>query len=146
MLTSKRPERLVVDAHPILSALLGGKARRTFFEAGTQEFAVPAAVLREVRDHLPELALKLDTPRPLLEYALDLLPLEAYAARGYQRHLREAHRRIGHRDPDDSEVLALALHLRVPIWTNDRDFESAGVHCLTTARLLTLFFGPSIRS
>jgi predicted nucleic acid-binding protein len=51
--------------------------------------------------------------------------------------LREARRRMEARDPDDVPLLALALALKVPIWTHDRDFEVAGVEKYTTARLLT---------
>ena len=48
----------------------------------------------------------------------------------------EAARRIGRRDPDDVELLALALHAKVPVWSNDNDFEDAGVPWHTTAELL----------
>ena len=61
MATSKKPERLVVDANPILSALLGRKARRIFFETDISEFAVPEAVLEEVRKYIPAVARKLGT-------------------------------------------------------------------------------------
>lgn len=40
------------------------------------------------------------------------------------------------RDPDDIHLLALSLTLGLPLWSNDRDFEDAGVECLSTARLL----------
>jgi len=45
---------------------------------------------------------------------------------------------IGERDPDDVDLLALALKLDIPIWTNDRDFEKTGVATYTTAQLLSL--------
>jgi hypothetical protein len=34
------------------------------------------------------------------------------------------------------ELLALALHAGVPVWSNDDDFEDAGVEWYTTAELL----------
>jgi predicted nucleic acid-binding protein len=37
-------------------------------------------------------------------------------------------------------VLALALHLGVPLWSNDRDFEDTGVSRFTTAELLAVLF------
>src|SRR5437763_216892 len=52
---------------------------------------------------------------------------------------------IGRRDPDDIDVLALALRLQAPLWSNDRDFERTGVEQMTTPDLLKLFFGPSPR-
>jgi len=40
------------------------------------------------------------------------------------------------RDPDDVDVLALALDLNLAAWSNDNDFEDAGVEWHTTAELL----------
>ena len=47
----------------------------------------------------------------------------------------QATRLIGEPDPDEAGLLALALALLVPIWTNDRDFETTGVECYTTAKV-----------
>jgi predicted nucleic acid-binding protein len=116
-----------------------------FFETSIREFAVPEIVLSEVREHVPQLARKLGTMPAFLEYALDLLPLRHYPARAYRRTMAEARRRIGRRDPDDIDVLALALWLQAPLWSNDRDFEGTGVEQVTTPDLLKLFFGSSRR-
>lgn len=75
---SRRPARLVVDADPIVAALLGGNARRVFFDAGVAEFAVPEPTIGEVGAHLPILAERLGADPRLLAYALDLLPLSVY--------------------------------------------------------------------
>ena len=141
MANSRAPDRLVVDANPILSALLGGQARRVFFESAIREFAVPERVIGEVQRYLPRLALKLGAKQAFLEYSLELLPLRAYPARRYARAVSEARARIEGRDPTDVDVLALALHLDVPLWSNDRDFEDTGVSRFTTAELLTVLFG-----
>ena len=42
------------------------------------------------------------------------------------------------RDEDDIELLALAMKLRVPVWSNDRDFKHAGIEVFTTAKLLKI--------
>jgi predicted nucleic acid-binding protein len=141
--TSRRPERLVVDANAILAELLGGNARRIFFETSIGEFAVPVSVVDEVRVYLPRVAEKLDASTMLLELALDQLPLRVYSRRTYAQAMSEARRQIERRDPDDVEVLALTLWLGVPLWSNDRDFEEARVERFTTAQLLRLFFGSS---
>jgi len=54
----------------------------------------------------------------------------------YQRSLSEAKRRIGRRDPDDFDILALALQFQVPVWSNDKDFEGSGIEWYTTENLL----------
>jgi predicted nucleic acid-binding protein len=55
-----------------------------------------------------------------------------------QSLIAEASRRIGNRDPDDIPILALALALSIPLWSNDKDFKDAGVEWYTTERLLRL--------
>jgi len=140
---SKKPEKLVVDANPIVSALLGGASRRIFFEADIQLFAVPEFILSEVRAHLPKLSEKLESTETYLEYALSLLPLSSYPPQTYRQTISQARQLMRHRDPDDADVLALTLKLEIPLWTNDRDFEGTGVEQFTTARLLAMLFGKS---
>jgi predicted nucleic acid-binding protein len=40
------------------------------------------------------------------------------------------------RDPDDWPSAALALARQLPIWSQDKDMEAAGVTVLTTGELL----------
>jgi predicted nucleic acid-binding protein len=54
----------------------------------------------------------------------------------YAEAIPEAKKRIGQRDPDDIELLALALAFDVPVWSNDKDFERAAVRWLTTEKLV----------
>lgn len=134
-------ERLVVDANPVLSAVLGGAAREVFFHLGIEEFAIALPTLREVETYIPRLAAKpkvaqAGVTEELLFAALTLLPLTVYPRRFYRAALKEAQRRIGSRDPKDVDVLALALKLGAPIWSNDEDFADVGVPRYTTAELL----------
>lgn len=140
MPTSRKPEKLVVDANPILSTLLSGKAKRLFFEAGITEFAVTESALNEVNAYLPKMAQKLDVSPAFLRYALDLLPLTVYEPKFYRRSLKKAKLQIAHRDPRDVEILALTLELERPLWTNDRDFEDTTIQTFTTAELLAIYF------
>jgi len=64
------------------------------------------------------------------------LPVSVVERAAYARELAQARRLIERRDPDDIDLLALALHLRIPLWSNDRDFEAAGIERYTTAELL----------
>ena len=73
---------------------------------------------------------------PLLLLAVAALPVTVVEPGAYASKVPEARRRIGGRDPDDVELLALALHEDVPVWSNDNDFENAGVDWYTTAELL----------
>lgn len=137
---SRKPEKLVVDANPILSALLGGKAKRLFFESDITEFSVADTAIEEVRRYLPKMAEKLGVSLDFLSYALDLLPLTICSPKIYRRSLKVARMQIAHRDQGDVEILALALALKRPLWTNDKDFGATSVQMLTTAELLTIYF------
>ncbi len=59
-----------------------------------------------------------------------------YAPEHYLPQRDEAERRIGKRDMEDVDLLALALHLKIPIWSNDNDFVEGGIEWYTTAELL----------
>lgn len=58
---------------------------------------------------------------------LAALPIIVVDQPEYDDHLLDADRRMRARDPDDVDVLALALHLKLPVWTNDNDFEECGI-------------------
>jgi predicted nucleic acid-binding protein len=56
-----------------------------------------------------------------------------------------ARERLSRRDEDDWPILATALALRCPIWTEDTDFFGCGVATWTTDRV-KLYFTPSVPS
>lgn len=47
----------------------------------------------------------------------------------------EARRRLNRRDPEDWPILALALALECPIWTEDSDFFGCGAATWTTSNI-----------
>lgn len=128
-------ERIAADANVILSALVGKAALRVFTRS-TLEVVSTRATLDEVREYLPVMAEAYGIGLELLEGRLRLLGVREYDRAEYQKSLRSAARRIAARDPDDVELLALALALDIPVWSNDSDFERTGVKWFTTARLL----------
>ena len=78
--------------------------------------------------------MRLDLDTLLLACAA--LPITIVDRSEYEASFPKARRRIGKRDPDDIDVLTLALTLKLPVWSNDNDFEEAGVEWYTTAELL----------
>ena len=128
----------MVDANPLLSALLGGRAREILFN-GAYAFFSPQTMLFEVEKYLPFVAQKLDRPELDLFREFELLPVTAVQPHVYDSEMRRATQLIGWRDAKDVPVLALALRLRLPVWTEDRDFENLpGVSVYKTADLLPL--------
>lgn len=115
---------IAVDANPILSALLGGYARTILFDPRFC-FLTTAFTMTEVGRYLPRIAKKSAVPISYLEKALALLPIEVVGRDHYSSVLSEARRLIAEIDPDDVDILALAVQEKITLWTNDRDFLKA---------------------
>lgn len=127
--------RLAGDANVLLAAILGHAALRVIDE-GNVEPVTTLDTLAEVKEHLPVLAQKYGLDPKTLEANLLALGVTAYGPKKYRGKLGEARRRIEAQDPDDVPLLALALALRIPVWSNDNHFRKAGVPWYTTAQLL----------
>ncbi len=128
--------RLVADANVLLSAVLGGNALRVLRHPRVDQVLSAASVLEEVHEYAATLARKKRLQMDVVLTAVVTLPVVVVDRAVYAASVREAEKRIGGRDPDDVETLALALHLDVPIWSNDNDFEEGGVTWYTTAEVL----------
>lgn len=128
--------RLVADANVLLSAATGGRAALILARPDLVEGVTTASALAEVQAYAAALARKVRLPLDTVLLAVATLPILIFDRREYTSALPEARRRIGMRDPDDVDVLALALHLGVPVWSNDSDFNTAGIEWYTTAQLL----------
>ncbi len=131
--------QLVADANVLLSAVIGGRAALVLRHEQVEEVFTPAAAYDEVFEYLGPLAKKKRLHLDTLLLTLAVLPVTVVERSEYERHLPEAERRIGKRDPDDVDVLALALDLNLAVWSNDNDFEDASVEWHTTAELLKTF-------
>ncbi len=127
---------LAADANVLLSALIGGQAKRVFQHAAIEEIYTTEITVAEVQEYAGELARKRGLPSDLIILAAAVLPVTIVPRRVYTAFLPEARERIGWRDPDDVELLALAMHFKVAVWSNDNDFTDAGVPWHTTASLL----------
>lgn len=116
---------------------MGFKALQIFLAPGVT-FHTTQWTVDEVWNHIPQISKKRRVPAEFMQENLMLLPLTVYGPAAYAHRLAEAQHRIS--DPKDEELLALALELCYPVWTNDKDFESASVTLYTTADLLTLLY------
>jgi predicted nucleic acid-binding protein len=129
-------EKLAVDANPILSAIIGGKARSVFLDADHISFYTTLFNFKEVEKYIPTLASKRSLPLDDLYLALSTLPISVCDVEFYKETLKKASSLIGDRDPDDIHLLGLALKLSCPIWSNDRDFDSVGIKIYSTLALI----------
>jgi predicted nucleic acid-binding protein len=129
-------EKLAVDANPILSAIIGGKARSIFLDADHISFYTTLFNFKEVEKYIPTLASKYSLPLDDLYLALSTLPISVCDVEFYKETLKKATSLIGDRDPDDIHLLGLALKLSCPIWSNDRDFDDVGIKIYSTLALI----------
>lgn len=127
--------RVAADANVLLSAVIGGRARDVL-QHPRIEALTTASTLGEVQEYLAHLARKRRLPLDTVLLAAASLPVTGVDRAAYAGKLAAAKKRLGRRDPDDVELLALALHAEVAVWSNDNDFEDAGVRWYTTAQML----------
>ena len=129
---------LVLDANILMRAVLGRRVRElleTYEDAAT--FYGPDVCFADARRYLEnELGKRgRDTATGLA--ALDKLggTVQVVDRTLYGDFEQLARERIEIRDPDDWPVVAVALLLDLPIWTEDQDLFGSGVATWTTDRV-----------
>ncbi len=132
------PRGLVLDANILVRAVFGVRVPHLLRRYGDAcPFYSPEVCFAEALKNIPAIAQR---RRHSLSKALTLLE-EAYplispvAKDEYQQYEAAARPRIETRDPDDWPIVATALLLNLPIWTEDYDFFGAGVATWTTDRV-----------
>lgn len=128
--------RLAADANVLLSALIGGRARLIIASPTISELLTAESTFSEVEEYALVLARKKHIPADILLLSMAAMPVTVVARSEYASSLRQARRKIGKRDPDDVDILALALHFKIPLWSNDKDFVGTGAELVTTEDLL----------
>ncbi|MBM3783767.1 MAG: nucleotide-binding protein [Acidobacteria bacterium] len=129
---------LVLDANILIRAVLGSRVLGLLRQyAGPVEFLAPDVAFQEAREHLPGVLETRKIPVAPAMATLDLLIglVQTVEAETYATFESVARERIDRRDKDDWPVLAAALALGCPIWTEDTDFFGCGVATWTTDRV-----------
>jgi predicted nucleic acid-binding protein len=133
-------QRIVLDANILIRAVLGVRVKRIIIDHAVRaEFFAPEVAYAEANHHLPEILAKHDRGNEI-DHALAFLErLRAVVLpvpeEVYEHRRVDALSRIESRDPDDWPVLAAALVIECPIWTEDKDFFGTGVPTWTTDRV-----------
>ncbi len=126
---------LVLDANIMLRAVLGNCVR-SLLQHYSQSVPLftPSSCVAEVHEYLPSLCAKrnwdVNATLTLLDTLLALVNVIESAF--YAEFEDQAKRRIDSRDIDDWPVLALALALDAPLWTEGADLFGSGVATWTT--------------
>lgn len=133
---------VVLDANILIRAVLGKRVRGLIVEhAATVKFFAPDVAYADARKYLPALLEKRGVNSAAAMTMLDTLeafvqPIEFELYAGLQQ---QALQRIAIRDADDWPVLACAMTIDCPVWTQDADFFGSGVATWTTDRIALYF-------
>ncbi len=127
---------LVLDANILMRAVLGRRVRElleTYENAAS--FYSPDVCFADARHYSGNLLEKRGRDPATGLVALDQLSGTVQLVERSQDYEQLARERIQLRDPDDWPVVALALLLDLPIWTDDQDLFGSGVATWTTDRV-----------
>jgi predicted nucleic acid-binding protein len=126
---------LVLDANILIRAVLGRRVRRILeAHADSISFFLPETAYAEAEEHLAALVVKRGSdPTKALVVLKAMAALVTIVGNDlYGDFEAEAQKRLGARDPEDWPILAAALALGCPIWTEDTDFFGCGVATWTS--------------
>ena len=128
-------KRLVLDANILLRAVFGVRVR-TLLEAheDSVSFYAPDVCFADARRYIPTLAAKRGMdPAPGIAVLEEISRLVEIVDRSlYEEHEFSARERMMSRDEEDWPIVATALLLNCPVWTEDRDFFGSGIPTWTT--------------
>jgi predicted nucleic acid-binding protein len=129
---------IVLDANILIRAVLGRRVRELIVDsADVVQFFAPDVAYADARKYLPFLLEKRGVESAPAMAVLDALesivrPLELGVYEGLKT---QALQRIAIRDADDWPVLACAMTIGCPVWTEDADFFGTGVATWTSDRV-----------
>ena len=129
---------LVLDANILIRAVLGQRVRWILeAHADNISFFVPESAYAEAEQHLVALVVKRggDPAKGLASLRSMAALVTIMSQDFYGGFQAEARKRLGARDPEDWPILAAALALGCPIWTEDTDFFGCGVATWTSASI-----------
>ena len=129
---------IVLDANILIRAVLGKRVRELIFgNLQTVKFFAPDIAYADARKYLPALLKKRGVDATAAMLVLDRLEgiVQSIDVELYDGMQQQALQRIAARDADDWPVLACAMTLGCPVWTEDADFFGTGVATWTSDRV-----------
>ena len=129
---------LVLDANILLRAVFGRRVRQILEKYEDEaRFYTPDVCFQDAQRYIPVISNERGFDVDLGLSVLDQIGriVEQVDRSLYEEYQNAARERIGSRDPDDWPVVATALLLDLPIWTEDQDFFGSGVATWTSDRV-----------
>jgi predicted nucleic acid-binding protein len=129
---------LILDANILIRAVLGSRVLWLLTAYGEHtDFFAPDTAFDEAIEHLPAIlrrrGINAAPALAILEALREVV--QTVEPETYSNFESGARERLIHRDQDDWPILATALALRCPIWTEDTDFFGCGVPTWTSDRV-----------
>ena len=129
---------LILDANILLRAVFGQRVRQIPEKYEDQaRFYTPDVCFQDAQRYVPVISedrkLDADLGLSVLHHIGRLV--EQVDRSLYEEYEGSARGRIEQRDRDDWPVLAVALLLDLPIWTEDQDFFGSGIATWTSDRV-----------
>ena len=128
---------LVLDANILIRVVLGQRVRQILEQyEDTIIFHSPDACFDDAREYLPLILEQrgIDS-RPGVTALDQISRIVQCVDRSLYEEFKEPARERIKRDPDDWPIVAVALLLGLPIWTEDQDFFGTGIPTWTTDRV-----------
>lgn len=135
---------LVLDANILIRAVLGQKVRNLIMaHAGQIDFFAPTVCFDDARKYLPDLLSKRNLATDAALQVLDVLNrlVQRVEPEWLEAFETQARLRLRQRDEQDWPILAAAMALNCPIWTEDTDFFGVGIATWTTTNVQNYFEG-----
>jgi predicted nucleic acid-binding protein len=129
---------IVLDANILIRAVLGTRVRGLIIDNAAQvKFFAPDVAYADARKYLPALLEKRGLKASAAMLVLDGLEriVQSIDRELYCGVQQQALQRIAIRDADDWPVMACAMTISCPVWTEDADFFGAGIATWTTDRV-----------
>jgi predicted nucleic acid-binding protein len=121
---------IVIDSNKIISAVVSkGIVRRIVIFSGINFYA-PKELVEEIKKHREEICKRIGLKTEFFNFILEelILPkLNIVEESKYANKISEAYTISKEFDEKDTPFIALALKLKVPIWTNDKSMIEYGI-------------------
>ena len=129
---------IILDANILLRGVFGIRVYQ-LLESHNEAilFQAPDICFRDAARNIPLIANQRDlNPEKGLQVLDQIAKIVEVVDQGiYEIHETRARARISVREPDDWPIVATALLLNAPIWTQDQDFFGCGIATWTTDRV-----------
>jgi predicted nucleic acid-binding protein len=129
---------IVLDTNILIRAILGKRVPHLLEKYRFNcNFVTPELCYQELSNHLPQILQKRDLPLETFSDAIEKLTkiVMPIAEEVYSENEDDAKKRVGERGLNDWQILALALSLNSPIWTEDQDFFGVGIATWNTRNI-----------